>query len=322
MRIGRSAGVQLVALALALAACGARSSLWSDAASSAATSTTSVGNGGVGGAGASSSSSASIGGTACVPISETCNGIDDDCDGEVDESDPGSGEPCSTGAEGVCDEGATGCVEGELACVPLVGPSPELCNGMDDDCNGAIDDGIVCVRRVFVTSQVYTGDLGGLSGADAKCQALADAAGLDGTFKAWLSDGTISARDRLSHAGAPYVLVDGVTVVAKNWAQLVDTHFGEPLDHAIDRTESMGPASSEGGQCGSHPAVWTGTQYDGTLYWAEGIGCPSKNCHSCENWTNTMAYGLAGDVSYTEGGWSNACQPVCSKSAALYCFEQ
>ena len=40
---------------------------------------------------------------------------------------------------------------------------------------------------VFVSSQNYTGALGGISGADAICQNCASAAGLTGTFKAWLS---------------------------------------------------------------------------------------------------------------------------------------
>jgi len=36
--------------------------------------------------------------------------------------------------------------------------------------------------RVFVTSETYDGNLGGIAGADSKCQALADAAGLDGIW--------------------------------------------------------------------------------------------------------------------------------------------
>ena len=43
-------------------------------------------------------------------------------------------------------------------------------------------------KTVFVSSQTYDGNLGGLAGADAKCQGLADAAGLKGTFKALLLD--------------------------------------------------------------------------------------------------------------------------------------
>eukprot|EP01083_Nonionella_stella_P101503 287797_1 len=41
-------------------------------------------------------------------------------------------------------------------------------------------------RIVFVTSETYSGGtIGGIAGAHSKCQALANAAGLSGTFKAW-----------------------------------------------------------------------------------------------------------------------------------------
>jgi len=51
--------------------------------------------------------------------------------------------------------------------------------------------------RVFVTSSSWNGNLGGLSGAGAKCQQAADAAGLGGTWVAWLSDSTYDAKDRI-----------------------------------------------------------------------------------------------------------------------------
>eukprot|EP01083_Nonionella_stella_P197664 726502_1 len=42
-------------------------------------------------------------------------------------------------------------------------------------------------RIVFVTSESYTGSqIEGIAGAHSECQTLADAAGLIGTFKAWL----------------------------------------------------------------------------------------------------------------------------------------
>jgi len=76
-------------------------------------------------------------------------------------------------------------------------------------------------KRVFVTSHCYLGSLGGLSGADAACQSLADAAGLAGTFAAWISDAYDGPSVRLPHASVPYVLTDGA-VVARDWGDLVD----------------------------------------------------------------------------------------------------
>ena len=49
---------------------------------------------------------------------------------------------------------------------------------------------------IFTTSTTYSGDLGGLSGADQKCQLLADNAGLEGDYNALLSTSTIDAKDR------------------------------------------------------------------------------------------------------------------------------
>jgi hypothetical protein len=73
------------------------------------------------------------------PVSETCNGLDDDCDGSIDDGDPGGGGSCSTGQQGVCAAGTQHCQSGAIACVQNVASHAELCNGLDDDCNGVID---------------------------------------------------------------------------------------------------------------------------------------------------------------------------------------
>ena len=75
------------------------------------------------------------------PAPESCDGIDNDCDGTVDEGDPGGGARCGNGT-GTCVQGVEHCVSGSLQCQGGVGPSPEVCDGLDNDCNGMIDDGI------------------------------------------------------------------------------------------------------------------------------------------------------------------------------------
>ncbi len=84
---------------------------------------------------------------------EICDGRDNDCDGAVDEADPNVGVACypsgvagcdlATGqCQGACRIGAYACTAGGLVCGAHVAPVLEVCNGLDDDCDGAIDNGI------------------------------------------------------------------------------------------------------------------------------------------------------------------------------------
>lgn len=80
---------------------------------------------------------------ACTPTgAEVCNGLDDDCDGQSDEGNPGGFVSCNTGLFGACSAGATSCTDGALMCVQLVARSPvdNTCNGVDDDCDGTVDN--------------------------------------------------------------------------------------------------------------------------------------------------------------------------------------
>jgi MYXO-CTERM domain-containing protein len=72
---------------------------------------------------------------------ETCNGQDDDCDNDIDEelTDPTLGQSCDPGVP-ICDEGTIICDNGALVCDGFTVPGTEICNGVDDDCNDAIDE--------------------------------------------------------------------------------------------------------------------------------------------------------------------------------------
>lgn len=77
-------------------------------------------------------------GVCGTPPIETCDNLDNDCDGRIDESVV-TGEPCGT-AEGTCQVGTTDCVNGNLICVGQLVPGVEICDCIDNDCDGFIDE--------------------------------------------------------------------------------------------------------------------------------------------------------------------------------------
>jgi hypothetical protein len=74
---------------------------------------------------------------------ESCNGLDDDCDGTVDNGF-NLGMRCKVG-EGECSrDGAIACApDGTATCDATAGnPTPEVCDNLDNDCDGQIDNGL------------------------------------------------------------------------------------------------------------------------------------------------------------------------------------
>jgi len=93
-------------------------------------------------------------GTKCnavpgTPTDEICDAefIDEDCDGTSNEGCAcfeGQTMQCGETDVGVCEYGIQTCdINGQWGeCVGAIYPTGEICNGLDDDCNGVVDNGI------------------------------------------------------------------------------------------------------------------------------------------------------------------------------------
>lgn len=124
----------------------------------------------------------------------------------------------------------------------------------------------------FFVSSTGSGDganLGGLDGADAICQRLAEAAGSTGqTWRAYLSTATVNARDRIG--AGPWHNAKGV-LIASSVDELHSDANGITKETGL--TESGATVKGRGDQPNQHD-ILTGTNADGTA-----------NENTCGDWT-------------------------------------
>jgi hypothetical protein len=145
---------------------------------------------------------------------------------------------------------------------------------------GAVPSGDTSLS-FFVTSQNNTGDLGGLAGADAICQALAEAVGSGRTWAAYLSadDGgggqPVNARDQIGVG--PWFNAAGVQLAA----DLDALHALPSGDPALFLDENGGRINGQwaGSPTPNQHDVMTGSNADGTLLAGT----------TCNNWTSAAA---------------------------------
>ncbi|MCY1059884.1 DUF4215 domain-containing protein [Nannocystis sp. SCPEA4] len=182
---------------------------------------------------------------------------------------------------------------------------PEECDDAnqvdDDDCSNTC----IAFRRVFVTADGFTGNLGGIVGADAKCTQAAIDGLLPGDVEwlAWLSDGTSAPEGRMDTDYQGYFKLINGDIVAHGWADLSDGMLSVP----ININENGAPAEDP-------LAAWSNVTPD---------GLPVANGAHCNKWTSAkMAdQGHYGDVSASGVTWTNVGPFACSSQHHIYCVQ-
>ena len=185
--------------------------------------------------------------------------------------------------------------------------------GCDIDCGFA-------GRRIFLSSQTFTGDMGTRAGADLACETMASTAGLRHSerFKALLADAEGAPNDFVAadpQDDRPFILPTGL-VLANSYTDLIDSGPG------------AGVTSTELGEILYERVVWTNVNPFGDAY----LKSPASTCGS---WTsadpfesarvgyNAVAPGDAAALAEwkSKKQWLSFSLEGCSESFRIYCIE-
>ncbi len=164
---------------------------------------------------------------------------------------------------------------------------------------------------LFVTDAGSVGNLGGVSGADARCNASPVKPVGSGTFKAMLAD------DNTRHACTTSLCVTGGAWENLNWVLQPSTTYFRPDGTQIGSTTAAGIFTSVTVGIGTNNSeVWTGLAYDWTN---------SSNSSNCTNWTDGTGNTLGNVGLADETGTDLIARYLqyCDRSNVLiYCAEQ
>ncbi len=191
---------------------------------------------------------------AAPGLAERCNGVDDDCDGSVDEASATDAATWYGDADGdgfgaasfvaVSCDAPVGYVATADDCDDLdanVYPgAPETCDGVDEDCDGAVDDGAVDPSDWYADADGDTyGDAAtGVSACEAPAMYVADATDCDDAA-AGTHPGARETCDGVDE-DCDGVVDDGVTL--SSWYADVDgDHYGDP---AVVTSSCAAPAGT------------------------------------------------------------------------------
>jgi hypothetical protein len=156
---------------------------------------------------------------------------------------------------------------------------------------------------LFVTSTTHDGNLGGLVGADNICMTRAQAGGLSGTYRAWLSTSTVNARDRLGSARG-WVRPDGKPVLNR-------------VEDIAENKLFYPPRLDESGVDLGTVGVWTDTS-------AAGVLTTEPNTTTCGDFTSATVdptkFVVVGSSSRGGSLFTTWAGYGCTMEQHLYCF--
>ncbi|MEM7603833.1 MAG: hypothetical protein AAF411_00645 [Myxococcota bacterium] len=181
--------------------------------------------------------------------------------------------------------------------MPLDASPPDALDAAPVDANVPPSD----FNRVFVSSQTFAMNLGGVDPYDEACNRLASAAGLQARdaagFIAWISSQASDAASRLGDARG-FVRMDGQAFADELLAS--EVFRGVRFD---ERGTLLPPGESAA----------TGTRADGTASFT-----PNGNCN---NWTSRGALMLTGPTDGGPRSWTSRESATCSVARRIYCVE-
>lgn len=221
--------------------------------------------------------------------------------GESAGDDPG-GADASTDAVEPADSGSADArIDADAAEEEDAGSSGDASASGDADADAGVPP--TGPSYVFVTRAEYNANMGSLAAADLRCESSAHAAGLTGTYRAWLSDANTDAKDRIEGQG-PWLERGTDAVMFPTRASLT----GFP-DGPLARDEYGDEAPDR---------WWTGTLANGL-----------RDEDTCESWTSTAE--LRGGMTGSRSGpgrpgkeWTEdsvfSCTDTESQKFALICF--
>ena len=216
----------------------------------------------------------------------------------MEECEPPATATCDAYCKLLCGNNVTDdgeeCDEG-----PNNGGLPHFCNHLCER-NGLF---------VFVSDELYTGNLGGPLELGFKCDTLAQKAGSrvsNNHFLPWISVAGVGPESWAGCADPdkrrPYYLVDRLTLVANGSPPF------KPLEHSIDM-DQFGVTVTQSG-------VWTNTYTNGSSVSIDKY---------CQGWTSGSDGFLAvfGLTSKVDERWTRVATPGhCDETRRIYCFEQ